>query len=62
MASYLQVAPTSNTALWAGRVMSGLVVLFLLFDATIKLIPLEIVNETRASSAFRSIWPARSAC
>jgi len=37
------LAPISRGALWTGRVMSGLVIAFLLFDATIKLIPLEVV-------------------
>lgn len=32
--------------LWAGRVMSGLVVAFLVFDGGIKLAPLAIVTET----------------
>jgi hypothetical protein len=36
----------SNKALWAGRVLSGLVVAFLLFDGAIKLIPLDIVVQT----------------
>src|SRR5438477_3436926 len=36
----------SSVAVWTGRVMSGLVIAFLLFDATIKLIPLEIVIAT----------------
>jgi DoxX-like family len=36
----------SRAALWTGRVLSALVVLFLLFDAAIKLIPLPIVAET----------------
>ncbi len=31
---------------WAGLILSAIVVLFLLFDATIKLIPLPIVTET----------------
>lgn len=31
---------------WAGRVMSGIVVAFLLFDGAIKLIPLDIVVTT----------------
>jgi DoxX-like protein len=42
----IEVPKVSSKALWAGRIVSGLVVLFLLFDATIKLIPLDIVNET----------------
>lgn len=41
-------AGASNAALWTGRVMSGLVILFLLFDGAIKLIPLDIVVETSA--------------
>jgi hypothetical protein len=39
---------TSNSARWTGYVMSGLVILFLLFDGGIKLVPLEIVTETSA--------------
>jgi hypothetical protein len=36
----------STKALWAGRVVSGLAILFLLFDGLIKLLPLEIVITT----------------
>ncbi len=36
----------SGPALWAGRVMSGLAILFLLFDGAIKLVPLEVVITT----------------
>lgn len=36
----------SAKALWAGRVLSGLTILFLLFDGLIKLPPLEIVIAT----------------
>jgi hypothetical protein len=43
-----QPASISNTAIWTGRVMSGIVILFLLFDGAIKLIPLDIVIETSA--------------
>jgi hypothetical protein len=39
---------SSKTALWTGRTLSGLVILFLLFDGAIKLIPLDIVIETSA--------------
>jgi hypothetical protein len=42
----IEVMPVSKTALWAGRIMSGIVVLFLIFDGSIKLIPLDIVIET----------------
>jgi len=41
-----QSFPISNRALWTGRVVSGLVVAFLLFDGAIKLIPLDIVIST----------------
>ena len=36
----------SSRALWAGRILSGLVIAFLLFDGAIKLIPLDIVVQT----------------
>ena len=39
---------TSKAARWTGYAMSGLVILFLLFDGGIKLVPLEIVTETSA--------------
>jgi hypothetical protein len=45
MQTDIQTAPVSNTALWAGRVMSGIVVLFLVLDGAIKLIPLDIVTD-----------------
>ena len=39
--------PTVSTAArWTGRVLSGVVVLFLLFDGAIKLLPLQVVTET----------------
>jgi hypothetical protein len=41
-----QTAPTPNAMLWSGRILSGLVVLFLLFDGAIKLIPLDVVITT----------------
>jgi len=42
----IQIPAVSNKALWAGRIISGLVVLFLGFDVVMKLIPLDIVIET----------------
>lgn len=45
METLTQTAP-SPKAVWAGRIMSGLVVIFLLFDGAIKLIPLDIVTST----------------
>ncbi|MBQ0820896.1 DoxX family protein [Microvirga sp. HBU67558] len=40
-------AGTGNgAAIWTGRALSGLVVLFLLFDGAIKLVPLQVVIDT----------------
>lgn len=39
-------ASISKGARWTGTAMSGLVILFLLFDGGIKLVPLEIVTQT----------------
>ena len=36
----------SNVARWTGRALSGLVILFLMFDGAIKLLPLQVVTET----------------
>jgi hypothetical protein len=33
-------------AMWVGRILSGLVVLFLVFDGAIKLVPIEAVTES----------------
>jgi hypothetical protein len=38
--------PVSKPARWLGRVLSGLVIVFLLFDGAIKLVPWPIVTET----------------
>lgn len=46
MSSFAQTAPSSNTALWTGRVLSGIVILFLLLDGVMKLIPLAVVTDT----------------
>ena len=40
--------PTSRGRLWTGRVLAGLAVLFLVFDAAIKLIPIQPVVEGMA--------------
>jgi hypothetical protein len=36
----------SRTALWTGRVLSGIAVLFLLFDGAIKLVPIQPVTDS----------------
>ncbi len=38
--------------LWTGRALSGLVVLFMIFDGGIKLVPLGIVTETMAQLGY----------
>jgi hypothetical protein len=47
-AQHLAAAPTEGRGglRWTGRVLSGLVVLFLLFDGAIKLVPLQVVIDT----------------
>jgi len=40
MQSSIQTVPVSNKAFWAGRIMSGLVVLFLIFDGVVKVLNL----------------------
>jgi hypothetical protein len=42
----------SNKALWTGRVLSGLVVLFLIFDFGIKLVPLDVVIQSLAELGY----------
>jgi hypothetical protein len=39
-------APVLRSARWLGRGLSGLVILFLLFDGAIKLVPWPVVTET----------------
>ena len=46
MSTIANTAPVSKPALWTGRVLSGLVIVFLLFDGAIKLVPWPIVTET----------------
>jgi hypothetical protein len=46
MESTLRVSPVSSASLWTGRVLSGLVIVFLLFDGIIKLFPIAPVTET----------------
>jgi DoxX-like family len=46
MATIADIPPVSRPALWAGRALSGLVIVFLLFDGVIKLVPWPIVTET----------------
>ncbi|MCG7392993.1 DoxX family protein [Microvirga sp. ACRRW] len=53
-ASNTMAAPAiSSAGLWTGRMLSGLVILFLVFDSAIKLVPLQVVADTTAQLG----WP-----
>lgn len=49
-----ETAPTSGAMLWTGRIMSALVILFLIFDATIKLIPIQPVYDSLTELGYPS--------
>jgi hypothetical protein len=46
MQTLVQPAPISSAAAWAGSVMSGLVIAFMLLDAGMKLVPMDVVIST----------------
>ncbi|WP_136622092.1 MULTISPECIES: DoxX family protein [Mesorhizobium] len=52
--SISETAPVSPGALWTGRALSGVIVLFMIFDGAIKLPPLDIVTQTMVPLG----WPA----
>ncbi|RUT81376.1 MULTISPECIES: DoxX family protein [unclassified Mesorhizobium] len=52
--SISEIAPVSPGALWTGRVLSGVIVLFMIFDGVIKLPPLDVVTQTMVPLG----WPA----
>jgi DoxX-like protein len=54
MPTIAEAAPVSRPALWMSRVLSGLVILFLLFDGAIKLVPWPIVTETMDKMGYGS--------
>ena len=41
-----QTATLPRAAIWTGRVLSGIVILFMIFDASMKLIPLTVVTDS----------------
>jgi len=45
-------AETPKTWLWAGRVLSGLFVAFMIFDVSIKLMDMDIVRQTMAGLGY----------
>ncbi|MER9299863.1 DoxX family protein [Mesorhizobium sp. M0621] len=52
--SISETTPVSPGALWTGRALSGVIVLFMIFDGVIKLPPLDIVTQTMVPLG----WPA----
>src|SRR6202158_4921015 len=46
MSTIAETAAVSRPIFWLGRVLSGLVIVFLLFDGAIKLVPWPVVTET----------------
>jgi len=50
----VQEARTTESARWAGRILSGLVIAFLLFDGAIKLVPWPVVTETMDKMGYGS--------
>ena len=52
--SISETAPVSSGALWTGRVLSGVIILFMIFDGAIKLPPLDVVTQTMVPLG----WPA----
>jgi hypothetical protein len=46
MPTLADTKPVSKSARWLGRILSGLVIVFLLFDGAIKLVPWPVVTET----------------
>jgi hypothetical protein len=48
------VSTNPTTLIWAGRVLSGLVIAFLLMDAVMKLVPVKPVLDTMQTLGFNS--------
>lgn len=46
MQNIAATAPQSKFMLWAGRIITGVVILFMTFDTGVKLIEMDIVRET----------------
>jgi DoxX-like family len=54
MPTIAETMPVSRSASWIGRALSGLVILFLLFDGALKLVPLPVVTETMDKTGYGS--------
>jgi len=46
MTTITATMPVSKPARWVGRILSGLVIVFLMLDGTIKLVPWPVVTDT----------------
>jgi len=55
MQSSTQTAPVSGSKMWAGRIVTGMTVLFLLFDTVVKVLRLPVAVE----GTVRLGYPAR---
>jgi DoxX-like family len=54
MPIHITTAPASKPALITGRLLSGLVIVFMLFDGAIKLVPWPVVTETMDKMGYGS--------
>jgi DoxX-like family len=48
MQSMVQVGPRSNAAIWTGRILSGIVVAFMIFDGGIQVLAFDFVTKGMA--------------
>jgi DoxX-like protein len=49
-----EALPASKPARWTGRILSGLVIVFLMIDGAIKLVPWPVVTETMDKMGYGS--------
>jgi hypothetical protein len=54
MTTIAETAPVSKPARLLGRILSGLVIVFLLFDGAVKLVPWPVVTETMDKMGYGS--------
>jgi DoxX-like family len=54
MTAVAETVPVAKPARWTGRVLSGLVIVFLLFDGATKLVPWPVVTETMDKMGYGS--------
>ncbi len=54
MTTMTATMPVSKPARWVGRILSGLVIVFLMLDGTIKLVPWPVVTDTMDKMGYGS--------